>query len=76
MRRVDDAQCLVDFLLLVDTKLAGAHVDEEEETAAVGLLVYIGSKGRRSGLTQWTGSGRSRILQNPFAGGVRGAMMR
>ena len=25
---------LVDFLLLVDAELAGAHVDEEEETAA------------------------------------------
>lgn len=26
---------LVDFFLLVDTELAGAHVDEKEETAAV-----------------------------------------
>jgi hypothetical protein len=30
---------LVDLLLLVDGELAGAHVDQQEETATAGLLV-------------------------------------
>ena len=30
----------VDLLLLIDAELAGAHVDEEEEAAAIYLVSY------------------------------------
>lgn len=42
---------LVDFFLLVDTELAGAHVDKKEETASVMKISEGGSELKRDGET-------------------------
>lgn len=38
--------CLVDFLLLVDAELTGAHVDEEEETTTVEVSCNLKTEGK------------------------------